>query len=187
MPSRAYTSFLLSKGTVQEEAYAECQCPLGLILHFYSTPVEMGTEIKLVSMPSRAYTSFLLHHCDIHISSICMCVNALSGLYFISTSRPLVLLLRRRKSVSMPSRAYTSFLLQETCKEGSNQKKCQCPLGLIPHFYTVTLEVSSSELLVCQCPLGLIPHFYTINCVWRRRIPVCVSMPSRAYTSFLHI
>ena len=37
---------------------------------------------------------------------------------------------------------------------------------------------------LCQCPLGLIPHFY----LWKARTNVChqwVSMPSRAYTSFL--
>ena len=60
MPSRAYTSFLLSKGTVQEEAYAECQCPLGLIPHFYrSGAPATPRSIFTVSMPSRAYTSFL--------------------------------------------------------------------------------------------------------------------------------
>ena len=62
---------------------------------------------------------------------------------------------------------------------------CQCPLGLIPHFYTETLPVSEEatttvsmpsradisflplyweqwvqNLVVCQCPLGLISHFY---------------------------
>ena len=39
------------------------------------------------------------------------------------------------KNVSMPSRAYTSFLRKY--KEDKNMEAimCQCPLGLIPHFY----------------------------------------------------
>ena len=63
--------------------------------------------------------------------------------------------------MSMPSRAYTSFLQQNRiCKSDARVKGCQCPLGLIPHFYGT------------------------------RKVPYCdmgqqVSMPSRAYTSFL--
>ena len=40
--------------------------------------------------------------------------------------------------VSMPSRAYTSFLhyIQFELLVGINL--CQCPLGLIPHFYGTT-------------------------------------------------
>ena len=37
----------------------------------------------------------------------------------------------------------------------------------------------------CQCPLGLIPHFYMNNVVCSTPIEMGVSMPSRAYTSFL--
>ena len=42
----------------------------------------------------------------------------------------------RQVEVSMPSRAYTSFL-QESCalKPFGISIKFQCPLGLIPHFY----------------------------------------------------
>ena len=35
-----------------------------------------------------------------------------------------------------------------------------------------------------QCPLGLIPHFYVMNFILSDK-DVRVSMPSRAYTSFL--
>ena len=62
MPSRAYTSFLL---TVRQVMWAlrmkPCQCPLGLIPHFYC---------KKVKTPN---------------PSIQKGVNALSGLYLIST------------------------------------------------------------------------------------------------------
>ena len=37
---------------------------------------------------------------------------------------------------------------------------CQCPLGLIPHFYKV-IGLSEKDINMCQCPLGLIPHFYS--------------------------
>ena len=39
--------------------------------------------------------------------------------------------------------------------------RCQCPLGLIPHFY-LYMEIVKTEVWPnrCQCPLGLIPHFY---------------------------
>ena len=63
-----------------------------------------------------------------------MCVNALSGLYLISTF-PLTTL-------------------------NSNPYLCQCPLGLIPHFYGYLDSVTANNVSG-------------------------VSMPSRAYTSFL--
>ena len=87
------------------------------------------------------------------------CVNALSGLYLISTAEPSVAMVQG--------------------------EMCQCPLGLIPHFYgaaEAAAEVGRVE--TCQCPLGLIPHFYQMG---YRAVSSCreVSMPSRAYTSFL--
>ena len=95
----------------------------------------------------------------------------------------------------MPSRAYTSFLHNNIeCFRTNNlsrgynsilaKEMCQCPLGLIPHFYVVYLmnldreiervnalsglylisteiKVVDSDMFdVCQCPLWLIPHFY---------------------------
>ena len=88
---------------------------------------------------------------------------------------------------------------------------CQCPLGLIPHFYDDRKAILSYWDWVCQCPLGLIPHFYedkdlpngfkmhrvnalsglylisTLSWVLISMITeTIVSMPSRAYTSFLH-
>ena len=88
---------------------------------------------------------------------------------------------------------------------------CQCPLGLIPHFYdfydeyglqvkgkrvnalsglyliSTQLQRNMAQLLMyqCQCPLGLIPHFYKGAFYRLSPIEKIVSMPSRAYTSFL--
>ena len=90
---------------------------------------------KLVSMPSRASTSFLL-----------VKIEELDWTYI----------------VSMPSRASTSFLrLYKAIVLPSWEKACQCPHGLVPHFY---VEILNGEL-------ALSSHD--------------VSMPSRASTSFL--
>ena len=63
----------------------KCQCPLGLIPHFYGRCNKKNLDRRL-------------------------CVNALSGLYLISTLMKFLYL-----------------IVWDT--------SCQCPLGLIPHFY----------------------------------------------------
>ena len=56
----------LAPGNLQKEETQSskrrttCQCPLGLILHFYKTKFINADIVNAVSMPSRAYTSFLL-------------------------------------------------------------------------------------------------------------------------------
>ena len=113
----------------------KCQCPLGLIPHFYwkSEARSYSDHWGSVSMPSRAYTSFL-HASRSSLEKMASTgVNALSGLYLISTVECGV----------------GPFIFKE----------CQCPLGLIPHFYR--------------------PRNRLFRSVYH------VSMPSRAYTSFL--
>ena len=88
--------------------------------------------------------------------------------------------------VSMPSRAYTSFLLELVNVNITVTGMCQCPLGLIPHFYPKSLLCRFDIYnFSCQCPLGLIPHFYLKCSALRYAAQFSVSMPSRAYTSFL--
>ena len=87
-----------------------CQCPLGLIPHFYAEYLYDCDECELVSMPSRAYTSFLPDYISDAISLGLKGFNALSGLYLISTLTSRRYRKRMIRSVSMPSRAYTSFL-----------------------------------------------------------------------------
>ena len=84
MPSRAYTSFLQDDGRPMPKWMIECQCPLGLIPHFYSITPWIIPDVILVSMPSRAYTSFLLTSMR-KVKKQSYRVNALSGLYLIST------------------------------------------------------------------------------------------------------
>ena len=42
----------------------------------------------------------------------------------------------------------------------SNSLRCQCPHGLIPHCYKKETHCCSKKIEACQCPLGLLPHFY---------------------------
>ena len=88
----------------------QCQCPLGLLPHFYGAETKVKNFDKLfaVSMPSRAVTSFLQKE-DVKIC--------------------------RQQFVSMPSRAVTSFLLDVSIQSVTPLQVCQCPLGLLPHFY----------------------------------------------------
>ena len=90
----------------------------------------------MVSMPSRAYTSFLPYSSIFTMNMDFKSVNALSGLYLISTLRHLELSqISVIKCVNALSGLYlisTKSKLPYLNEEGF---KCQCPLGLIPHFY----------------------------------------------------
>ena len=79
-------------------------------LHGYIRTGLLGKHT--VSMPSRADTSFLLE-------------------YRVGSK------LLTRNYVSMPSRADTSFLPLFRIMSAIRTQECQCPLGLIPHFYQV--------------------------------------------------
>ena len=84
--------------------------------------------------------------------------NALSGLSCYDMVRKLNAAISK---VSMPSRAYTSFLRLRTPLYTLTLMMCQCPLGLIPHFYSTSISPKGFVTrFMCQCPLGLIPHFY---------------------------
>ena len=86
----------------------------------------------------------------------------------------------------MPSRADDSFLLPASVGEAMISLVCQCPLGLMTHFYVRTCSSIFMMNMACQCPLGLMTHFYKY--VDRPEFSYIepVSMPSRADDSFLH-
>ena len=111
-----------------------CQCPLGLMTHFYEDTKMEEERNELVSMPSRADDSFLLCLTFHRYQTALECVNALSGWWLIST----------------------------------------------PHL----LGKSCLLRIMCQCPLGLMTHFYLIKRE-ERNLWEDVSMPSRADDSFL--
>ena len=73
-------------------------------------------------MPSRAYTSFLQIEVGPDVKYI-IGVNALSGLYLISTSLE-DFLEATKEIVSMPSRAYTSFLQDMWSEENVDWRFC---------------------------------------------------------------
>ena len=87
-------------------------------------------------MPSRAVTSFLRAMAAAIAVVSTNRVNALSGCYLISTNTP-------------------------DCGTVIDVVECQCPLGLLPHFYIWLAHlIKREERNLCQCPLGLLPHFY---------------------------
>ena len=60
MPSRADDSFLQLAETNTTVLFATCQCPLGLMTHFYINKANGSCHLlSMVSMPSRADDSFL--------------------------------------------------------------------------------------------------------------------------------
>ena len=61
----------------------------------------------------------------------------------------------------MPSRANDSFLPARGVLNLIHRfvVKCQCPLGLMTHFYDYEVRYKEGRE-VCQCPLGLMTHFY---------------------------
>ena len=38
---------------------------------------------------------------------------------------------------------------------------CQCPHGLVPHFYDKVVSIAYMYKVMRQCPHGLVPHFYS--------------------------
>ena len=56
----------------------------------------------------------------------------------------------------MPSRAYTSFLQNYFEEIGFSKEVCQCPLGLIPHFYIMKpFEIDGMESWCVNALSGL--------------------------------
>ena len=116
-----------------------CQCPLGLIPHFYwaKSLYEMIVKGNRCQCPLGLIPHFYMIPYYDQDADWWFCVNALSGLYLISTDSPDMLYRTMFDSVSMPSRAYTSFLrCTYECYFEWRYRQCQCPLGLIPHFYS---------------------------------------------------
>ena len=111
-------------------------------------------------MPSRAYTSFLPISGNNLFCGAQLRVNALSGLYLISTSG-MGKVIRTSNCVSMPSRAYASFLLEEI---GFSKE--------VPNCVSMPSRAGTSFLRAIR---NFVSSFSNI----------VVSMPSRAGTSFL--
>ena len=120
--------------TLCYENFGRYQCPHGLMPHFYvqvlrwsvsqdGSRVNALSDLCLISTELGNFSPRLKRG-----------VNALTGLYLISTT-VISSISRSHRYVSMPSRASTSFLLWRTYLENPWVFLCQCPLGLVPHFY----------------------------------------------------
>ena len=84
--TRSLAPMFSNRSTKNRLKVLRCQCPLGLIPHFYCNEYRIyNCRLSLVSMPSRAYTSFLLTGQGCKVRCRLHRVNALSGLYLIST------------------------------------------------------------------------------------------------------
>ena len=138
----------------------ECQCPLGLIPHFYRV---MKLELIMTTVRCQCPLGLIPHFYrrkKMDDETMRKCVNALSGLYLISTEKAGEYDEQLRQCVNALSGLYLIstpyFAYIDPCTG-----ECQCPLGLIPHFYAWRLvSINLSKKSACQCPLGLIPHFY---------------------------
>ena len=133
-------------------------------------------------MPSRAYTSFLhFGECSgLHI--IFVGFNALSGLYLISTEMRFV-----GKFSSVVSFNALSGL---SCyEEMVTRIKKVAGFNALSGLYLISTKPlglpAPYQKWRFQCPLGLIPHFYILESAAVYTSSLSVSMPSRAYTSFL--
>ena len=113
------------------------------------------------------------------------CVNALSGCYLISTEDDRKAILSYWDRVNALSGCYLISTAQQIMLSEELSGVCQCPLGLLPHFYPGKEKIMKKFICMCQCPLGLLPHFYKAIVSRKGERRKYVSMPSRAVTSFL--
>ena len=106
----------------------------------------------------------------------------------------------------MPSRAVTSFLLDNREVFDHKLGPCQCPHGLLPHFYNkeiaknigmckgvnaltgcYLISTKMMSMLIpmtkqrCQCPHGLLPHFYCGKPLRIKPPPICVNALTGCY------
>ena len=91
MPSRAYTSFLLCSLQAILQYLYSCQCPLGLIPHFYIKT--LYTSIRKAGCVNALSGLYLISTLSGQLKTghtTAYSVNALSGLYLISTLDPLL-------------------------------------------------------------------------------------------------
>ena len=129
------------------------------------------------------------------------CSGCLPGLYLISTFALAIVIIIGGTGCQCP---LGLELLHLHDKGWVIIRAFQCPLGLellrlvqLIYSWENCFNALSGlscykrfHLLLCepmkfQCPLGLIPHFYRITFLMRYPSAWKVSMPSRAYTSFL--
>ena len=115
-------------------------------------PDVQPSHTRLLTKRIIQHLSFLEYRFD--------CVNALSGLYLISTVSMSNSECAEMFWCQCPLGLIPHFYQQLSCFRTGASAACQCPLGLIPHFYGRSVYDIRKLFKPCQCPLGLIPHFY---------------------------
>ena len=123
MPSRADGSFLRDITKILQRFYAWCQCPLGLMAHFYVCSRDANPLWISVSMPSRADGSFL-------------------------QSTKILWVSRHSMTCQCPLGLMAHFYRLIVCVSTLMAALCQCPLGLMAHFYGRHFAVC---LTSCRC------------------------------------
>ena len=161
MPSRAYTSFLHAIGLDSNSGILTVSMPSRAYTSFLQLSCEEDTGISVpVSMPSRAYTSFLQRDLLKRREPVTECVNALSGLYLISTP----IRVNNRSYCDGGVNALSGLYLISTCARAwlitSGRGRCVNALSGLYLISTIKNMCDSAYTDLCQCPLGLIPHFY---------------------------
>ena len=77
------------------------------------------------------------------------------------STRSLLCLILFRKNIFCRGQSLDACYQRFMTKGCKYATKCQCPLGLIPHFYDErSYNMARNDKSACQCPLGLIPHFF---------------------------
>ena len=173
---------LLPLSTVIVLKTVEFQCPLGLellLVNAFEYVDSWG-----VSMPSRAWVvtarmSNILNFswCFLCIPAIYRCILAYLPIFFNQLSKFLrcespstflgtclshhsfIIFLVTNTNTLLSGLYLISTDLNSLYYEIPNMV-CQCPLGLILHFYCLRILNAWEQGTVCQCPLGLILHFY---------------------------
>ena len=181
MPSRAWVVTEWMEKTAKAKTF---QCPLGLeLLQKFQG---FAKTLSDVSMPSRAWVvtarmsnilNFLWYF--LCIPAIYKCILAYLSIFFNQLSEFL-----RCESPStflgtcLSHHSFIILLITSTS-------------ALLTGLYLISTALNrcifDTKQILCQCPLGLIPHFYGESLLHLQPFWKCVSMPSRAYTSFLRI
>ena len=137
-----------------------CQCPLGLIPHFY---IELSGKPPVSKSVCQCPLGLIPHFYRRSASKIVLLlfgVNALSGLYLISTVELSCLGWKRKPGVNALSGLYL-ISTRGTCS--SSQWMLLC-VNALSGLYLISTSKKVKEAFIyshlCQCPLGLIPHFY---------------------------
>ena len=160
MPFQGSSLFLLTSIALAEKTYETCQCPFRALLYFYT---------KRGILPWNTLKR----------------VNALSGLFFISTSRTLNSLSLAVLLVSMPFQGSSLFLLAFTRKWRITNMTVSMPFQGSSLFLQTNLDGDMSPIMVGVNALSGL--FFISTRIFRNwnKVQKDVSMPFQGSSLFL--